>query len=142
MNAKGKCTGKTHQTVKSFEKNSGGFTAIINSVLSDDKGKEVTTGDLEYTCNNGTLYMDMRNFVPEQQFKSMSSYEMQVEGDNLEIPSSLSVGQSLKDGALTITATNSPVAMKMTINIVERKVVAKEAVQTPAGKFDCYKISS
>jgi hypothetical protein len=58
------------------------------------------------------------------------------------IPSTLSVGQALKDGQVTMTATNSPVPMKITVNVVDRKVVAKESIQTPAGKFDCLKITS
>jgi hypothetical protein len=139
---KGKSNGKNHQSVTSFESTASGFKAVVHSVMTSDKGKELATGDLEYTCDNGTIYLDMRKFIPEQQYKALENYEVQVEADKLEIPSTLSVGQILKDGEVTVTATNSPVPMKMTVNVVDRKVVAKESVQTPAGKFDCLKITS
>jgi acetamidase/formamidase len=45
---------------------------------------------------------------------------------------SLSVGQTLKDGSVTITATDAPMAMTMTVDIINRKVVAKETITTPA----------
>jgi len=99
-------------------------------------------GDLEMTCNAGTIIMDMRKFIPEEQKKAMGDFEMKIESENLEIPSKLSVGQQLKDGSVTMTASNSPIPMKMTVKITDRKVEAKETVTTPAGTFECFKISS
>lgn len=141
-NPKGKTTGKNEQKVTAFDKTSTGFKATVNSVIYNDKGKKVTEGDLELTCDNGTFIMDMRKFIPEEQQKAFSSYEMKIESENLELPSKLSVGQTLKNGSVTLTAVGSPVPMKITVNITDRKVEAKESITTPAGTFECYKISS
>lgn len=141
-NGKGKLTGRNQQKVIAFTKAASGFDATVNSVMFDEKGKELMKGDLQFKCDNGTMYIDMRNFVSEEQLKAFSSYEMKVESENLEIPSRLSEGQSLNNGSITITASGGPFPMKMTVTIKDRKVEAKENVTTPAGTFDCYKISS
>jgi hypothetical protein len=141
-NGKGKISGKTEQKVISYQSQSNGFNAKVHTVMTDEKGKEIMQGDLDFACQNGTMTIDMRNFVSEDQMKAFGEYEFDVEAQNLEIPNSLSVGQSLKDAAITITATNSPIPMNTTVTITDRKVVGKESVTTPAGTFECYKITS
>lgn len=142
FNAKDKPTGKTQQNVKSLEKTGNGYNAIVTSMHYDEKGKELMRSDLEFKCTDGTIYIDMRNFIPQEQLKAFQSYEMKAEAENLEMPSSLSAGQSLKDGSITITTIGAPLPMKMTVKITDRKVEAKESITTPAGTFSCYKISS
>lgn len=140
--AKGKMTGRNEQKVISFESQANSFIATVHSVIYDKKGKEVMQGNLDFKCEKGTMVVDMRNFINEEQMKMFQSYEMQVEAENLEVPSNLSVGQSLKDGSVTMTASNSPIPMNMSVTITERKVEAKETVTTPAGTFESYKITS
>lgn len=141
-NAKGKLMSKNVQKVTSFSNTSAGYEATVTSMMFDEKGKELTKGDLAFSCENGTMYIDMRNFISDEQLKAFSNYEMKFESENLEIPSSLNAGQSLGDGMLTVTASGTPFPMKMTVNITDRKVEGKESVTTPAGTFECFKISS
>lgn len=86
--------------------------------------------------------MDMRKFLPQEQQKAFDSYELKFDTENLELPSKLSAGQVLKNGYVTMTAVGSPIPMKMTVHITDRKVEGKETVTTPAGTFECWKISS
>lgn len=141
-NGKGKLNGKNHQKVTSFEKTGAGFSATINSTFYSDKGKETMTGDLSFKCEAGILHIDMRNFISDEQLKALGSNELQVEGENLQIPPSLSVGQSLKDGSITVTAVGSALPMSIHVNITDRKVVGKETITTPAGTFECFKITA
>ncbi|MBL7842823.1 MAG: hypothetical protein KF846_08070 [Cyclobacteriaceae bacterium] len=138
----GKTSGKNQQKVTAYEKIGNGYKATVNSVIFSDKGKKVMEGDLEMTCENGVMTMDMRKFIPEEQQKAFSSYEMKMESENLELPSKLSAGQTLKNGSITMTATGSPIPMTMSVQITDRKVVGKETITTPAGTFECYKITS
>lgn len=142
LNAKGKVTGKNHQKVNSLEKTSNGFTAIVNSIFYDDKGKETMKGDLTYKCENNVMYIDMKNFISDEQLQAFKNYEMKVESENLEMPSSLSMGQTLKDGSVTVEAVGSGLPMTMTVNITDRKVAGKETITTPSGTYECYKITS
>jgi len=141
-NAKGKLTGKQTQKVTDFSSGANSFSAIVHSVIFDQKNKEVMQGDLKFDCKDGTMVVDMRNFINEEQMKAFQNYEMKIESDNLEIPNSLSVGQTLKEGTITITTSNSPILMNMSVKITDRKVVGKESITTPAGTFECYKITS
>ncbi len=139
---KGKPAGKNTQKVKEFQKTPGGFKAVIYSVFLNEKGKKVMEGDLEMSCDNGTIIIDMRKFVPEEQQKAFGNYEMKIESENLETPNKLTVGQTLKNGSITMTAVGSPIPMKISVVITDRKVEAKETITTPAGTFECFKISS
>lgn len=142
FNGKGKSVGKNEQKVTAFNGSAGGYTATIHSVMYNDKGKKLTEADLDVRCESGTFIMDMRKFIPQEQQKAFDSYELKIETENLEFPPRLSVGQSLKNGSVTMTAVNSPLPMKITVNITDRKVEGKESVTTPAGTFECWKISS
>jgi len=142
FDAKGKSAGINEQKVTAYQKTGNGFKATIHSIFTDKKGKDVMEGDLEMSCQNGTMIIDMRKFLPEEQLKAFGSYEMKMESENLEVPSKLSVGQSLKNGSIKMTAVGSPMPMTMEVNITDRKVVARESITTPAGTFECYKITS
>ncbi len=141
-NAKGKPTGKNHQKVTAFIPSSTGFTATINSIMYNEKGKELSKGDLGVSCENGVITMDMRKFIPEEQYKAFGATEVKVESENLQFPAKLSAGQVLPDGEITITAVGSQIPMTMDVTIRERTVEAKESITTPAGTFECYKIKS
>jgi len=141
-NAKGKLTGKNQQKVTSYTPSGSGYTATVHSVMVNDKGKEQFKSDLEMKCEGGTFYIDMRNFITEEQMKSLGNYETKVEATNLEVPSKLSVGQTLKDGTITITAVGAGIPINLTVNITNRKVAGQESITTPAGTFNCYKITS
>ena len=108
-NTKGKLQSTQHQKVTAFESLDNGYAATVQVEMSDAKGKDVTTGELEMKCTDGVFYFDMRKFIPEEQLKALGDVEVQVEAENLEYASRLSVGQRLKDGALTMTAISSTI---------------------------------
>lgn len=141
-NSKGKLTGRIQQNVVHFQQSGIGFDAVVNSIFYNEKGKELTKGDLSFKCDDGIIYIDMRNFIPEEQMKAFGDYEIQMEAENLEFPNSLSVGQTLSEGSITMTAVGSALPIKMNCVISDRKVIGKESLTTPAGTFECYKISS
>lgn len=141
-NAKGKPIGKNNQKVSAFTVAGSGFTATINSISYNEKGKELTKGDLTVSCENGIITMDMRKFIPEEQYKAFGSAEVKVEAENLQFPPTLTVGQSLPDGSITVSAVGNQIPITMFVTISDRTVEGKETITTPAGTFDCYKINS
>jgi hypothetical protein len=143
--AKDKVTGKSLSQILSMEDNGGILTAHIKGTAFDKKGEEITSMNFEYICDEGVLKMDMKKFIPRDMFGSDSDIEFEMEGDYLELPRSLEIGQSLKDGIIEgkMTMEENPAManMTITIKIFNRKVEAKEEITTPAGNFTCYKIS-
>lgn len=143
--AKDKVTGKSLSEILSIEDNGGVLTATIKGTVYDEKGKELTSMDFEYICDQGVLKMDLRKFIPEDMFGGDADIEFEMEGNYLELPKQLEVGQELKDGMIegkmTMEGNPAMANMTMTIKILNRKVVSNEDVTTPAGSFNCYKIA-
>lgn len=143
--AKDKVTGKSLSQILSVEDNGGVLTAHIKGTAFDDKGKEITSMNFEYICDQGVLKMDLKRFIPKDMFGSDADIEFELEGDYLELPERLEIGQSLKDGMIegkmTMEGNPAMANMTMSIKIFNRKVEAKEDITTPAGSFTCYKIS-
>jgi hypothetical protein len=141
---KDKVTGKSLSQILSVEDNGGVLTAHIKGTAFDKKGEEITSMNFEYICDDGTLKMDMKKFIPRDMFGSDSDIEFEMEGDYLELPKSLEIGQSLKDGMIEgkMTMEGNPAMANMTVSIkiFNRKVEAKEEITTPAGNFTCFKI--
>lgn len=142
---KDKITGKSLSQIISIEENGGVLTAHIKGTAFDKKGEEVTSMNFEYICDDGVLKMDMKKFIPRDMFGSDSDIKFEMEGDYLELPKDLEIGQSLKDGMIkgkmTMEGNPAMANMDMTVKIFNRKVEAKEDITTPAGNFTCYKIS-
>jgi hypothetical protein len=142
---KDKVTGKSLSQILSVDDNGGVLTAHIKGTAFDKKGEEITSMNFEYICDDGVLKMDMNKFIPKDMFGSDAEIEFEMEGDYLELPESLEIGQSLKDGMIegkmTMEGNPAMANMGISVKIFNRKVEAKEDITTPAGSFPCYKIS-
>ena len=104
-------------------------------------GKVDAESDYEMSCNgNGDFTMDMRRMLSAQQ-QGMEGMDMSIEGGDMVFPGNLSVGQTLPDGHLSMKASmNGMTLMSTTIDVTDRKIVAKESITTPAGTFECFKL--
>jgi hypothetical protein len=76
---------------------------------------------------------------------SMAAYQnmdIKVDVEQMTLPSNLKAGQVLNDGRVTAEISNNGIKI-LTINtlITDRKVEGFEKVTTPAGTFDCVKIT-
>ena len=81
----------------------------------------------------------MLNPAMQQSFANM---EVSIEGEDLTIPKKLTEGQELPDASTNIKAGTGGInIVNMTVNITDRRVLGKESVTTPAGTFDCYKVT-
>lgn len=115
------------------------------STTGRKKDEEVTT-TFEVKCDDGKFYINMNDFtssVNYEQYKSSPDVEVTVDSDDMYYPSDLSVGQTLPDGKVEIAVTAN--GMKMfgsTITVKDRKVEKKETIETPAGNFECLKVTS
>ncbi|MEO9482350.1 MAG: hypothetical protein ABJG47_02850 [Ekhidna sp.] len=136
---KGKALGKTISSVLSVE----GSTASVKNVFFDKKDKEVADGEYEIICEGNVIKMDFNNFIPDEVLNQYGEAEITVKGDFITIPDGLEVGQSLQDGAGTVTIKMSGAAamnITMDMKIVDRKVEKSETLNTPAGSFETFKI--
>lgn len=97
--------------------------------------------EVEFSCKDGMVELDMSKYIPEETMESFKSMDIEMEFDAITIPENLEVGQYLEDGGVKMTIAG-PMQMSMEIKIQDRKVMAKEEIEVPAGTFDTYKINS
>ncbi|UZR92629.1 TapB family protein [Chondrinema litorale] len=147
-NAKGKEETTQKMIIKSVSSTGSGQAMIADITISDKKDKEVYANEVELACENGVFKMDMSSFIPPTaQATGMEDVKIVFEGDYMSFPSSLSVGSSLDDVnfVMKMESENPALAAVMgkgtSTSITNRKVVSKESLTTPAGTFDCYKIT-
>jgi len=140
---KDKLTGTTVQTVKEVKTDGAKTEWTIGTVSKDEKGKDVSSGDLKMSCEAGIFKMDMKNFVDQATMQSYEGMDVTIDATDLDFPSSLTAGQTLKDGSISIKVLSSGMTvMNMVIKVYDRKVQGVEDITTPAGTFSCYKITS
>ncbi len=145
---KEKLTTRLAHSFKNVKGSGENMTATMMQELYDaKKGDKIATSDLEWRCENGTLHFDMKSMNlmmdnTQQMNMGEGGMTMDVTGDQLDLPSDLSVGQALKDVSYTLKMTmGTMTVMNRTFHIKDRKVEAQESLTTPAGTFDCYKVT-
>jgi hypothetical protein len=139
---KGKLTGSSKQKITDFKKTGNGYEVKVAAESFDDKGKSLGNINLTARCENGIFFVDMKNLLGAQTMEAYKDMEMKIEGGNLEMPGNMKAGDMLKNGDMKIAfSSNGMTMMNMTLTITNRKVEAVENVTTPAGTFECYKIT-
>lgn len=139
--AKDKVTGKVVQEVISKKASANGVTVGIKTSIYDENNAQVHSKNMEIVCENNVFKVDMSDYVSEM-LDAYKDMELEITGDNLNFPSKMSVGDMLDDAAMNLKVRSGGMQiMNMDVIISNRKVEAEEEVQTPAGSFDCYKIT-
>ena len=138
FNPKGKKESVATYKVLTIENN----TATIETSVSDEKGKDITTSTFQVTCNGNGISIDFKSLMNADLMKQYKDVDLDMTGTNIEFPNDLQVGQTLNDANLKMTMNMGGMKMNMTVAITNRKVNAKETITTPAGTFNCYALSS
>lgn len=144
-NKKDKPQARMVNVVSEVSEEGDAYEAMFHSKFYDKKDELVSDSEYVIICEDGNLKIDMERLTSSMsQLTAYNEMEVESEGSFLEIPSELEVGQSLPNGETTIKVKMGEGDMAMTtmkINIKNRKVEAKEELTTPAGTFECYKIT-
>jgi hypothetical protein len=117
---------------------------VIEGNDKDKKEEEPTSLHSNYTfyCKGGEFYLDMKEYMSNLNLEQYEGMDFDISTKDMAIPSHPEVGQNLDDGNLTMVVTNNGVKlMTVIVDITNRKVAAKEKVETPAGTFDCIKVT-
>ena len=140
-NKKGDVSGKNVYHITEVQNSGGATTATVNSEMFDKKGKSMVKGTNNIKCDGGVMLMDMKMMVPQQSMEQFNTTDVKGETTYLEYPSNMKMGDQLKDANFKMSGQNGPMTINMTINITDRKIEGKESVTTPAGTWDCFKIT-
>ncbi len=143
-NKKGKVeTINKHKVLEKSE--SGGVVSFKASYALYEGGKDklIAEGDYEVKCEDNVFKFDFGAINPMASAQSgMKDMEMEMKADLLGIPANPSPGQDIGGGEITMEMKNGGTNfMTTTATITNRKVEGNESITTPAGTFDCVKIS-
>lgn len=131
----------TENDILKVTSNSGTKTATLQSKLKDEKGKIIVDSQYNVVCSGDKVSIDYKSLLSPQVMEQFKDMDYDITGTNLEVPTTLSVGQSLPDANMTLKINMGGMNMNMNVTIEDRKVEGKETVTTPAGTFNCYIIS-
>ena len=139
---KDKLTGTSTQTVIDNYVKEGVQTVKLRNEYQDVEMDSAFVSELEMKCKDGRYYVDMESYIGESMLTPYSDMETTFEVKNMTLPAELKAGDVLDNGRVTVTISNNGMKiMTISVNISNRKVEAKEDITTPAGTFECYKIS-
>jgi len=135
-----------HKVIDNKQVGKASFIAVEQTLKAKDKNEKDITTSFELRCEDGKFYLNMDDFIKGinlDQYKQNPDMDVVVRSDELFIPSDLVVGSTLPQGEINIDVTVSGIPMFTTNVLVKnRKVEARETIITPAGSFDCFKISA
>ena len=142
---KGKVAGYTSQKILEKKEVNGATIVVFEQSTRDAKGKDEVTVEMEVRCEDGKFYFDLDNYMNDmnmEEYEGNPDMDVIVDGDDIYYPAELNAGEQLPDGSVTVKVlTNGFPIMTVTVNISNRKVVAKETITTPAGTFECHKLT-
>ena len=127
--------------VVNVEQTSNGEVATVSAQIEDDKNKPLAESTFDVNCSNGKTSIDYKSLVPTELFEQYKDMDYKLSGTNLEIPNDLQVGQTLPDADMIMNVNMAGIGMTLEFSMINRKVIDKESVTTPAGTFDCLVIT-
>jgi len=138
---KDKPTGFTMTTVKEKKNIPGGVSLLFHQKY-DDYEDYTFESEFNVRCENGTVIVDMGKMLDPNMMTAYENMEFEVNADDLSIPKNAKPGDQLNDGTITVNVdTGTPVTVSISVTLSNRKVESREQVTTPAGTFDCLKIT-
>jgi len=141
---KDKLTSGVKYTVKNIAVNGSNMDITYLCESFDNKEKPVFKEEITIHQKGDILYLDMSNLINKTAFQQDGEIpaEVQVKGNNMQIPLNPQPGQTLPDANVEMSMKMGFINMKVAADVTNRKVEGIEDVTVPAGKFNCYKFTS
>jgi hypothetical protein len=139
---KGKMSTRTVNKVNEVSSEPSGTTADITTTGFDEDNEEVFKLDVTAKCSDDKIYISMQNVIPAAQLESFDDMEVKVTETMLEYPTSMKTEGPLSDALYTAELYSGDTKiMTFKYEITERQIVGKETITSPAGTWDCFKIT-
>jgi hypothetical protein len=139
---KGDPSGTNTWTVLDAKQNGKAYEASVSSQFNNEKGKEIAKSTGTYICEGGTLKADIRMSMPQQQMEAYKDAKATFDAVYLEYPSNMAVGQNLPDADFKMEVEQKGgLTTRINFNQMNRKVVSKETITSPAGTWEAFVIN-
>lgn len=140
---KDKATSTIKYTIKHVSISGSNIDITYQCESIDPKDKLIFKEDITIHQKGDKLYWDMSNFINKAAFQQNGEIpaDVQVKGNNMEIPLNPQPGDALPDANVEMSVKMGFINMKMSADVTNRKVEAIEDVTVKAGTFKGYKFS-
>jgi len=138
---KGDESGKGVYNVTSATMAGNGGSSTVRSEIFNKKGKSIAKGTNNIKCDNGVFMVDLKAFISPEQQEQIKA-DAQAADVYLSYPLNMKAGDALPDGNMDLDIQQDN-GMKTHVNvkITDRKVEGQESITTPAGTWNCFKIT-
>lgn len=119
-------------------------TALLKSGIYDAKNRVVRMQDLTYAAHRDTSFTDGMAELPPDALRRFRDRIYTYQPTRVAWPNQPTVGTQLPDGGVVVQVSSSAVDIaKVQAVLTNRRVVSgPQAVTTPAGTFQCYKVEA
>jgi hypothetical protein len=139
---KGKVSGRSVYKISDVKKDGNNVSSILNYIFYDEKGKQISSGNGKFKCNGASIDVDMKMSISGEQMAAYKDMEVIANDAYLNYPTKVKTGETLPDGKFNMEVKNNGVPFSgIDYDVVHRKVEGNEKVTSPAGTWECYKIS-
>ncbi|WP_210464624.1 TapB family protein [Rufibacter roseolus] len=131
-----------NKVVQQVTDKDGAYVTTFKSARRNKSNRPETAEEYHIRCVNDTVYLDAMLLLREQVMKAFEGKDFDFTPVDIAYPQQMKIGQKLPDGKLGVKVRSSSVNItQISMVATDRKVEAIEKVTTPAGTFDCYKIT-
>jgi len=141
---KDKLTNTVQYTIKSVNISGKDMDITYLCESIDPKDKLLFKEEITIHQKGEKLYVDMSNFINKAAFQQNGEIpaNVQVKGNNMEIPLNPQPGDVLPDANVEMALGMGFINLKVTAEVTNRKVEAIEDITVKAGAFKTYKFTS
>jgi hypothetical protein len=144
FNRRDRLEGVNDMVIKSVSNSMGQTEAIVSVKYMDNREKLKHEGEYKIICKGDELIIDIQSMI-DQAMMQQSGEGVEVSMTNIRnisVPSSIKAGDNLPDASMDMKVTMGAMTMTdMKMLIQNRKVEGRESITTPAGTFNCFKIT-
>jgi hypothetical protein len=144
FNRRDRLEGVNDMVIKSVRTTQGQTEAVMAVKYLDNRERRQHEGEYTVICRGDELIIDIQSLVDRSMMQqSGEGVEVTMSNiQNISLPATLRVGDNLPNASMDFKVTMGAMTMTdMKMLIQNRKVESRESITTPAGTFNCFKIS-
>jgi len=143
FNSRDKLEGIQDILIKSVTQESGQTVAVVEAKMYDKREKLQHEGEYKIICKGNELVIDIQSIIDQSILQSFEGMEVSMSNiENISLPGNLGVGDKLPDAHMEMKVSMGGVSVtEMNFTTQNRTVEAKQEITTPAGTYNCFKIT-
>jgi hypothetical protein len=142
FNRRDKLEGTQDIMIKKISSTANETEALISAKYYDNRERFQHEGEYTIICKGNELIIDMQSMMDPNMMEGYKDMEVIMKSNNLSLPSKLNVGDQLPDANMDMQVSSSGMTISdIKLIIRNRKVEGIENITTPAGTYECFKIS-